>query len=140
MERGTGHAGRMKTRALLIVLALLALTGSAIAATPERVFAQKASSGGFAAVKVSGTALKPATLRVRVTTVPRQNVLVNYTLICSKSGTSKKDVKQFPPVMSPSTRSVALTVAKPAKCTLAATGQLESGEGRITIQLLKRTR
>jgi len=127
-------------RTLVIGLAALALlAGTAIAATPERVFAQKQSSGGFATVKVSGTALRPATLRVRVTSVPRQNVLLTYNVICFRNGKSVRALKQFPPTMSPTTRSVALTMTRPAKCTLGATGQLE-GEGRITVQLLSRTR
>jgi len=128
-------------RSLVLVLVLLAaVAGTALAATPERVFAQKASTGGFASVKVTGTALKPATLRVRVTTVPSQNVLLTYNVRCFKGATSVRKVKQFGPTMTPSIRSVALPIKLPSKCTLTATGQLEQGEGRITVQLLTRHR
>jgi hypothetical protein len=133
--------GLRRTNGFLAALGLSAvLAGGALAATPERIVAQKQSMGGFAATKVSATVLKPATLRVRVTTVPRQNVLVSWTVVCSKSGTSAKKTKQVPPTLTPTTRSVPLTLRLPAKCTLSATAQLEHGEGRITVQLLARRR
>lgn len=134
-------AGMNPLKPFLVVLVLVAaLAGTALAATPERVFASKASTGGFAVVKVSGTVKSPATLRVRVTTIPRQKVLLTYTVLCAKGTTSAKKVMQYGPTLTPTTRSVPLSVRLPARCTVSATGQLEQGEGRITVSLLARQR
>jgi hypothetical protein len=125
---------------LVVLVLVAALAGTALAATPERVVASKTSTGGFALVKLSGTVKTPATLRVRVVAVPRQKVLLTYTVVCAKGGTSAKKVMQYGPTMTPTSRSVPLTVKLPAKCTVSATGQLEQGEGKITVSLLARRR
>ncbi len=130
---------RSLTAATALVL-LAALAGTALAATPERVVATKTSSGGFALAKVSATVQRAATLRVRVTSTPRQTVLVSWTVVCKKGKTSSKKVRQYGPTMTPTTRSVPLTMPRPDRCTLTATGQLESGEGTIGVAILARRR
>jgi hypothetical protein len=132
---------RSSMRSLTTALVLLAaLASTALAATPERVVATKTSSGGFALAKVSATVQRAATLRVRVTSKPRQTVLVSWTVICKKGKTSSKKVRQYGPTMTPTTRSVPLTMPRPDRCTLSATGQLEKGEGSIAVALLARRR
>ena len=132
---------RSSMRSLTTALVLLAaLASTALAATPERVVATKTSSGGFALAKVSATVHRTATLRVRVTSTPRQTVLVSWTVVCKKGKTSSKKVSQYGPTMTPTTRSVPLTMPRPDRCTLSATGQLENGEGTIGVAILARRR
>ena len=129
----------MKSR-LAVLVALVALfAGSALAATPERVVATKKASGGFALAKVSGTVLRPATLRVRVTAVPPQTVQVSWSVVCKKGTSTTRRSRQYGPTLTPTVRSVAFPTLRPDRCTLSATGQLER-EGEIVVALLARKR
>ena len=130
----------MTTRRLAGVLVALALLGgSALAATPERVVASKKASGGFALARVSATVVRPATLRVRVTAVPRQTVQVSWSVVCKKGTATTRRSRQYGPTLTPTVRSVAFPTLRPDRCTLTATGQLER-EGEIVVALLARRR
>ncbi len=125
---------------LTALVAGAALAGAALAATPERVVASKATTGGFALAKVSTTVRQPARLRVRVTATPRQAVLASYTVSCRKGRTTARRTRQYLPASSPTVRWVALPLKRPDRCTLTGQGQLSHGEGRIVVELLARRR
>jgi hypothetical protein len=128
---------RNSAAAFVVVLTLLA--GTALAATPEQVVATKKASGGFALARVSATVVRPATLRVRVTSVPRQTVQVSWSVGCKKGAATTRRSRQYGPALTPSIRSVAFPTLRPDRCTLTATGQLEQ-EGEVVVALLARRR
>jgi hypothetical protein len=90
--------------------------------------------------RTSATIKAPHRIRVRVFASPRQSVLVTWRLSCTKGQKTRRTSMQYPPVVTPTTRIVPFPFLAPARCTIVATGQLERGEGRVTVSILARRR
>ena len=124
-------------KAVLLTLALLGLAGAANAATnAERVIGRKSTSGDFAVVSASGSAVRPTALRVRVTAAPAQPVQVTWKVTCKKGARTATKRGQYR-ATAPVTRLVGLALLKPDRCSLSASAQLEQ-QGMITVTLLAR--
>jgi hypothetical protein len=125
----------MKTA--VITLLLLALVGTATAATDaERVIARKTTSGDFAVASASGGASKPAAIRVRVFSAPAQPAQVSWKITCKKGAGTASRQGQYR-ATTPVTRAVRFPMPKPDRCTASASAQLER-QGRLTVTLLAR--
>jgi hypothetical protein len=125
----------MKTA--VVSLALLALAGAATAATnAERVIARKSTSGDFADVAASGAATKPAAIRIRVVSTPRQPVQGAWKAVCRKGAGSSTKRGQFRGT-TPVVRPVGLPVLRPDRCTVSVSAQLER-QGMLTVSILAR--
>ena len=124
-------------KAAVLTLALLALAGVATAATDaERVIGRKSTSGDFAVVAASGSAVRPTALRVRVTAAPAQAVQVTWKVVCKKGARSATKRSQYR-ATAPVARLAGFPMLKPDRCSLSASAQLEQ-QGMITVTLLAR--
>lgn len=126
----------MRTR---MVLGTIAVTGAAALSGTTSTAAAKpidsgTASGDYAIATAAGNITKPGTIRVKVTSTPRQKVDVTWTMVCTQpnGGAGSKD-GSFK-----ARTTVTRTLKKPAKrvidCTVSALAQL-SGSGRIKISL-----
>jgi hypothetical protein len=121
----------------IVVVGSLALAASAVAAPAAwRVVTSRSASGDFAIVLADATIRKPRVVAVRVLARPKQRVSAGWTVLCSKGpgAGSRNDQASG---RAPLTSVVRLPVNGADDCTIAATGQLMGGGGRVTVQILR---
>jgi hypothetical protein len=125
---------RVKT-ALIGVLGCCVIVSPAAGATYKRI-GSKTASGDFAIAIASGTAVKPRGVYVAVVATPRQEVAVNWTVVCSRgagAGSKSGDYK----TRSSRKRKLKLPMSRSDSCSVSAGGSLARG-GRIKVQLFQR--
>jgi hypothetical protein len=122
---------------MMAVLAALTFAASAFGATAAwRVVTSRSASGDFAIVLADATIREPTLVGVRVLARPNQRVSAGWTVLCSKGlGAGSKSAQVSG--RSPLTRTVRLPMSGADDCTIAVTGQLMGGGGRVTVQILR---
>jgi hypothetical protein len=124
------------TRGLSIALAALVLVGASAAAEAERVIGRKSTTGDFAIAAASGSINRPALVRIRVVSTPSQPVQVTWKLRCTKGKGAATRQGQFR-ASTPAMRRPLFPMAKPSRCSLSASAQLER-QGTVTVTLFAR--
>lgn len=113
--------------------ALVLAGGAAAVGVKERVVGTASAAGDYASAIASGSADNPSKLRVRVTSVPRQSVNVNWTVVCTKGFGAGSKSGQFT-ARTPTTRAMRMPMSRPDNCTVSAGGFLErSGSLRVVL-------
>ena len=125
---------------MLIALVTCGATALAAGKYGKRI-GKKSHSGAFATATASGSAQKPARVYVKVTTKPRQNFRLFWSTACSRTASSKSKSKSgnFSGTGSKIKR-IGFKVKKPLFCGVGASGSLQDGSGRITIQIYSKQR
>jgi F420-0:gamma-glutamyl ligase len=124
-------------KAGLVMAATLSLVIAepAIAGTYKRIGSESAS-GDFAIAIASGTAKKPKAIYVAVIAKPRQQVSVNWTLVCSKGAGAGSKSGGYD-TSSSTKRKLRLPMSNSDSCSVSASGSLARG-GKITVRLYQR--
>jgi hypothetical protein len=120
-------------RSLAVLVSLLAVAAASAAPSPERVIGRKTTSGGFASATATGAIARPVLVRIEVTSTPSQFVQVTWNLRCTKGKSAATRRGQFR-ARTPVQRRPLFPFAKPGRCTLSATGQLEQ-QGTLVVTL-----
>lgn len=119
-------------RRLRRVAAVFLLAAGAVAVTAPVANAKAIGSctaqGNFAVCSASGTAIKPLTLSVTVTSSPAQSVSVAWEVICSQGTGAGSAMGSFT-AKTPVTRTISHPYHQPDSCDVAADAQL-SGDGK----------
>ena len=130
---------------LAMVLALL-LTATAMAKTDVKVLAKGALLKDGKTGYAQATAAKPKTLSVMVTTTPAVKVKIQYSVICTKGGTSSASndganssttpLSGSLIVTSPATSKLKLPFASPTSCSLTVYTTLPKKGPKETLEIL----
>lgn len=117
------------------VLALSLMSASAAAAPQARArtFASCRAEGDYAICIASGTAKRPLTIRVHVSTSPSQRVDVYWDMVCSKGLGAGGKQGHFS-ARAPISRVIPHPYRRPDSCTVATSAQL-ARNGRLHVWL-----
>ncbi len=131
---------------LTIALALL-LTATAMATTNGKVLAKGALLKDGKTGYAQATAAKPKTLSVLVSTTPAVKVKIQYSVICTKGGTSSAandganssttPLSGTLEVTSPATQQLKLPFASPTSCSLTVYTTLPKKGPKETLEILQ---
>ncbi len=116
------------------MLAAGAMASSSAVASASITFGSCSAQGDFATCIASGTATRPITITVSVTSSPDQNVFVTWNAVCSQgtgAGSSSGSVTAQTPV----SRTISHPYNQPDSCTVAAGAQLRAGGNSIHVSL-----
>jgi len=113
-------------------LALSAVT----LASGWHIIGQGIASGSRTIAAASGTAIRPTTIRMKVTASPNIRTLARYSIQCRK-GTVQKKAKGKVAGLTPITKAIPLPLAHPARCVVVANARLTS-KTSLTVTILSR--
>ena len=128
--------GFRRLAARVVITGFLAVGGMAFGAAVAnaRTIGSCSAQGDYATCVASGTANKPITITVTVTSRPDQSVYVAWDTVCSQgtaAGTSSGSFTATTPV----TRRISRPYHQPDSCTVAADAQLQRGGNSITVTI-----
>jgi hypothetical protein len=113
--------------------AAIAVFATAAVARPQKTIATGKARGDFAIAQATGSIERPRTIRVKVTSRPRQKVSVAWTMVCLVGSGAGSKSGQFT-----ARTTVNRKLRKPSRrahdCTVSANAQLAEG-GSIKIKL-----
>jgi hypothetical protein len=108
--------------------------GAASAAGASTGIGSCSAQGDYATCAAGGTATKPVTLTVSVTSSPDQDVYVAWTDVCSQGTGSGSKSGSFT-AETPVTRTVSHPYSQPDSCILSAAAQLQADGNSINVSL-----
>jgi hypothetical protein len=129
--RGLKRVSASIAAAILMTAGVIAAASAADASTG---IGSCSAQGDYATCVASGTATKPVTLTVTVTSSPDQDVYVAWSDVCSEgtgAGTSSGSFTAETPV----SRTVSHPYSQPDSCILSADAQLQAGGNSISVSL-----
>lgn len=97
-----------------------------------KTVAVKREEGDNAAVNVGALIRKPGKIYLRVSSAPKQEVTINWTLACGVGATAQGDYDATPP----DTRQLELPEKKPKTCVASASTQID-GKGRVKLAVMR---
>jgi hypothetical protein len=122
-------------RAVLVAVAALVVPAVAVA-SGWRIIAQGKAVGELTVVGASGTAIRPAAIRLKVTASPNIRTIAVYSIQCRKGSRKKRDTGKAHG-RTPITTNVVLPIARPDSCVVVASATLATTT-RMTITILAR--
>jgi hypothetical protein len=131
MKRLSRLAASVVVTGLLTTGAIAASTAAASAST---IFGSCSAQGDFATCVASGTATRPITITVSVTSSPDQQVYVAWSDVCSQGTGAGSSSGSFT-AQTPVSRVVSHPYYQPDSCTVAADAQLQAGGNSIHVSL-----
>ncbi len=121
----------------ILVVAVVALVVPAVAlASGWKIIARGKASGRYTVAAASGTAIRPAAIRMKVTASPNIRTVGGYSIQCRK-GTKKKKGTGKANGMTPITKAVVLPFAHADSCVVVASATLASTT-KMTVTILSR--
>ncbi|MGH3195465.1 MAG: RICIN domain-containing protein [Streptosporangiaceae bacterium] len=111
-----------------------AIASGVAAASASTVFGSCSAQGDYATCVASGTADRPVTLTVSVTSSPDQDVFVAWDTVCSE-GTSAGGSSGSFTAGTPVTRTISHPYKQPDSCIVSADAQLQAGGNSVHVSL-----
>jgi Ricin-type beta-trefoil lectin domain len=111
-----------------------AIAVSTAAASASTTFGSCSAQGDFATCDASGTATKPVTITVTVTSSPDQSVFVSWDDTCSQGLGAGGDSGSFT-ATTPVSRTISHPYRQPDSCIVAAGAQLQAGGNSVHVAL-----
>jgi Ricin-type beta-trefoil lectin domain len=129
--RGLRRVGATIAATIFVTAGVIAAASAAGASTG---IGSCSAQGDYATCAAGGTATKPVTLTVSVTSSPDQDVYVAWTDVCSQ-GTGSGSTSGSFTAETPVSRTVSHPYAQPDSCILSAAAQLQAGGNSINVSL-----
>ena len=126
---------RKMRRSLVVAVAALVVPAVALA-SGWRIIGQGKASGKYTVAAASGTAIKPAAIRLKVTASPNIRTVGGYSIQCRKGAKKKKGTGKANG-LTPVTKAVVLPIASPDSCVVVASATLGSTT-KMTVTILSR--
>jgi hypothetical protein len=116
------------------LLTMGAITASTMPASAGTVFGSCSAQGDYAICDASGTATRPVTITVTVTSSPDQSVFVSWDDTCSQGDGAGGSSGSFT-ATTPVSRTISHPYYKPDSCIVAAGAQLQAGGNSVHVSL-----
>ena len=116
---------------------VLTLAGAvALASGGWTIIGQGKASGKFMVAAASGTAIKPAEIRMKVTALPNIRTVAGYSIQCRKGSHRKRGVGKATG-RTPIIKDIALPIVHPDVCVVVASATLPTAT-KMTVTILAR--